>query len=578
MGFKEARQKAHDVWASLVDNKRPLIFAGAASCGRAAGVQSVISAFRTRLAEKGIEASIIEVGCVGMCYLEPIIDIKMPGKPRVSYSNINPARARKLIADHIIGGEVCEDLAIGTVGEQRADGIPGLFEHPMLAAQNRRVLRNCGLIDPTNIDHYIATGGYSGIEKAIEIGPEATIEMVKKSGLRGRGGAGFPTYRKWEFCRRSPGTPKFLICNADEGDPGAFMNRSLLEGDPHAVLEGMLIAGLAIGSSKGIIYARAEYPLAVERLKIALAQMSEYGLLGDGIMGSSFSFEIELEEGAGAFVCGEETALIAALEGRRGMPRPRPPFPAVSGLWGKPTNVNNVETLGNLPQILINGPDWFAELGTEKSKGTKTFALAGKVKRTGLVEVALGTKLRDIVFSIGGGILDEKKFKAVQTGGPSGGCIPLEMLDLPVDYERLAEAGSIMGSGGMVVMDESTCPVDIAHYFISFTQQESCGKCPPCRIGTNKMLGILQKIKSGKGTMRDLALLEELALTVKRASLCGLGQTAPNPVLSTLRYFRDEYIEHIRNRRCPAGVCRKPRKKAADNHNSNSVADATGGE
>ena len=503
------------------------------------------------------------VGCVGMCYLEPIVDIKSPQGGRISYPNVTPDVVPRLVTEHVARGAICEDLAIGTVGEPRVDGVPDLLEHPMLEPQVRRVLRNCGLIDPTNIDHYIAHGGYLGIKRALEVGPAATIDEVRRSGLRGRGGAGFPTFKKWQLCRQSSEEPKYLICNADEGDPGAFMNRSLIEGDPHCVLEGMLIAGLAIGASEGIIYVRAEYPLAIERLNHAIKQMRERGLLGQGIMDTDFSFEITLKEGAGAFVCGEETALIASLEGRRGMPKPRPPFPAVSGLWCKPTIINNVETLGNLPQLLVNGAEWFAEVGTEKSKGTKTFALAGKISRTGLIEVALGTSIKDIIFSIGGGVPDDKKLRAVQTGGPSGGCIPADMLDLPVDYEALAEAGSIMGSGGLIVMDEDTCVVDIAHYFISFTQQESCGKCPPCRIGTRRMLSLLKKIKSGKGTMGDLALLEELAWTVKNASLCGLGQTAPNPVLTTLRYFRDEYIEHIRNKRCPAGVCRKPRRKNA---------------
>jgi len=524
----------------------------------------VISTFEEHLAKEGIDATIIEVGCVGMCYLEPIVDVKSPGEARVSYANVTPDIVPRLVTDHVLRGAICEDLAVGTVGEPRADGLPDLFEHPMLKPQVRRVLRNCGLIDPASIDHYIANGGYLGIERALEIGPEATIDEVRRSGLRGRGGAGFPTFKKWQLCRESSEEPKYLICNADEGDPGAFMNRSLIEGDPHCVLEGMLIAGFTIGASEGIIYVRAEYPLAIERLKHAIEQMREHGLLGRGVMGTDFSFEITLKEGAGAFVCGEETALIAALEGRRGMPRPRPPFPAVSGLWAKPTIINNVETLGNLPQLLVNGADWFAEVGTEESKGTKTFALAGKINRTGLIEVALGTSIKDIIFAIGGGVPNDKEFKAVQTGGPSGGCIPASMLDLPVDYEALAEAGSIMGSGGLIVMDEDTCVVDIAHFFISFTQQESCGKCPPCRIGTRRMLSLLKKIKSGKGTMGDLALLEELAWTVKNASLCGLGQTAPNPVLTTLRYFRDEYLEHIRHKRCPAGVCRKPRRKGAE--------------
>ncbi|MBN2209480.1 MAG: SLBB domain-containing protein [Candidatus Coatesbacteria bacterium] len=554
---------------------KPLVFAGTASCGRAAGALEVVSAIKEHLARERIDAIVVEVGCVGMCYLEPIIDIKMPGKPRVSYANVTPEIVPRLVSEHILAGGICGDLAIGTVGQPRADNLPDIFEHPMLRGQVRRILRNCGLIDPTSIDHYIARDGYLGLKRALEIGPEATIDEVRRSGLRGRGGAGFSTFTKWQLCRQSAGEPKYLVCNADEGDPGAFMNRSLMESDPHSVLEGMLIAGFAIGASLGTIYVRAEYPLAIERLKHAVKQMGEHGFLGSRILDSDFSFDVTLNEGAGAFVCGEETALIASLEGRRGVPRPRPPFPAVSGLWGKPTAIHNVETLSNLPQLLVNGAEWFAEVGTENNRGTKTFALAGKVKRTGLIEVALGTKVRDAIFSIGGGILADREFKAVQTGGPSGGCLPADMLELPLDYEALAQAGSIMGSGGLIVMDEDTCVVDIAHYFLSFTQQESCGKCPPCRIGTQKMQDLLKKIKSRKATMGDLALLEELAWTVKNASLCGLGQTAPNPVLTTLRYFRDEYVAHIRNRRCPAGVCHAPKREPSGSQSGAPVGHKT---
>ncbi len=418
------------------------------------------------------------------------------------------------------------------------------------------ILRNCGIIDPTNFNHYVARGGYEGLEKALTWTPQQVIDEVKKSGLRGRGGAGFPTAVKWQICRDQPNDPKYLICNGDEGDPGAFMNRSLIEGDPHVLLEGLLIGGYALGAKEGYIYIRAEYPLAVERLKFAIGQMREAGFLGENILESGFSFNIQIREGAGAFVCGEETALMASIEGKRGMPRPRPPFPATSGLWGKPTVINNVETLSTVPLIIREGADQYARYGTDRSKGTKTFSLAGKVQNTGLIEVPLGTTLRHIVFDIGGGILNDKKIKAVQTGGPSGGCIPASMLDTPVDYESLTAAGTIMGSGGMIVMDENTCMVDVAHYFLSFTQRESCGKCPPCRVGTKRMLEILERVKNGEGELEDIGRLEKLAYTVKVGSLCGLGQTAPNPVLTTLRYFKDEYLAHIIDHRCPAAVCR----------------------
>jgi len=425
----------------------------------------------------------------------------------------------------------------------------------MLKPQVRICLRNCGIIDPENINHYIARDGYSGLVKALGMKPEEVIEEVKKSGLRGRGGAGFPAGLKWELCRKSPGTIKYVICNADEGDPGAFMDRSLLESDPHAVLEGMLIGAYAIGASEGFIYIRAEYPLAIERLKQAISQMEDYGLLGENILGSDFSFHLKIKQGAGAFVCGEETALMASIEGKRGMPRSRPPFPAQAGLWGKPTNINNVETWGNVSAVLQKGADWYASYGSEGNKGTKNFSLVGKIVRTGLIEVPMGIPLQEIIYGIGGGIPGDKRFKAVQTGGPSGGCLPASLLNLPVDYESLTQAGSIMGSGGMVVMDEDTCMVDVAHYFLSFTQAESCGKCVPCRLGTKQMLDILNDITHGRGKLEDIDLLLSLGEQVKAGSLCGLGQTAPNPVLTTIRYFRDEYEEHIKRHHCRAAVC-----------------------
>jgi NADH:ubiquinone oxidoreductase subunit F (NADH-binding)/NAD-dependent dihydropyrimidine dehydrogenase PreA subunit len=441
------------------------------------------------------------------------------------------------------------------VGNKGVNGIPKLFDLAMLRPQVRIVLRNCGFIDPININHYIANGCYGGLVNALKMRPEDVLEEVRKSGLRGRGGAGFPTGVKWGFCRKAPGKEKYLVCNADEGDPGAFMDRSVLEGDPHAVLEGILIGAYAIGATKGYIYCRAEYPLALERLYIALGQMREYGILGDNILGADFSFDIEIKEGAGAFVCGEETALIASIEGRRGIPRSRPPFPANSGIWGKPTNINNVETWANVSMILQRGAAWFAGYGTENSKGTKTFSLAGKVKRTGLIEVPLGIPLKQVIYDIGGGIAGDKRLKAVQTGGPSGGFIPSELLETPVDYESLTQLGSIMGSGGMVVADEDNCIVDMAKFFLTFTQAESCGKCVPCRVGTRQMLDILERICRGEGEEGDIDKLQRLAETVRDSSLCALGGTAPNPVLTSLRYFRNEYEAHIKEKRCPAVVC-----------------------
>jgi NADH:ubiquinone oxidoreductase subunit F (NADH-binding)/NAD-dependent dihydropyrimidine dehydrogenase PreA subunit len=434
--------------------------------------------------------------------------------------------------------------------------IPNYKNIPFYGKQHRVALQNCGYINPADIEEYIARDGYEGLAKALgEMPPQAVIEEVKKSGLRGRGGGGFPTGVKWGFCASSPGPKKYVICNADEGDPGAFMDRSILEGDPHAVIEGMAIGAYAMGADEGYVYCRAEYPLAILRLRHAIGQAEEYGLLGENIFNSGFNFVLHVKEGAGAFVCGEETALMASIEGQRGMPRPRPPFPAISGLWAKPSNINNVETWANVPQILYKGGDWYASMGTEKSKGTKVFALTGKVKHTGLVEVPMGIPLREIIYDIGGGILDDKEFKAVQIGGPSGGCLTKDHLDTPITYESLPALGAIMGSGGLVVMDEENCMVDIARFFLEFTQRESCGKCTPCREGTKQMLLLLEKICAGRGEMRDIDLLEELGLMVKEMSLCGLGQTAPNPVLTTLRYFRNEYEAHIKDHKCPAGSC-----------------------
>lgn len=553
--LSELRAKALAEWQALERENRPLVRVGADTSGQAAGAMDTIAAFEKQQTEGGLELTVTPVGSIGACYQEPTVLINKPGYPPILYGNVNARAAARLAKDWLQGDDPCRDLAIGIMGDQPVDGIPFLSTHPMLGKEPRIILRNCGLIDPTNFNHYLAQGGYAGFERILGLSPQEVVDEVKKAGLRGRGGAGFPTGVKWQICRDQPGEVKYLICNADEGDPGAFMNRALIEGDPHALLEGMLIGGYALGATEAYIYIRAEYPLAVERLRLGIEQMRAVGLLGENILGSDFSFDIKIREGAGAFVCGEETALIASIEGKRGMSRSKPPFPAVSGLWGKPTVINNVETLSTLPYIMRVGATTYVEHGTERSTGTKTFALAGKVKNTGLIEVPLGTPLREIVFDIGGGILDDKPVKAVQTGGPSGGCVPAEQLDTAVDYESLNAAGTIMGSGGIIVMDESTCMVDIAYYFLSFTQTESCGKCPPCRVGTKQMLEILERIKTGQGTMADLDQLETLAETVKYGSLCGLGQTAPNPVLTTLRYFRDEYVAHIVDHRCPAGVC-----------------------
>ena len=545
---------AKKAWASFQDNKEPVIYIGAASCGRAAGALDLITEIDSFLKKNKVKAKVIQVGCIGPCYLEPLIDIKMPGQPRVSYNNVNARTLSMILKSHLIEGVPHAKLAIGHFGEKDFDGIPPFYELPMLKPQVRIVLRNCGLINPEDIDQYLAVDGYQGFMKAISMTPEEVIGVVRQAGLRGRGGAGFPTYKKWTVCRNAPGEQKYLICNADEGDPGAFMNRSLIESDPHAVLEGMLIAGYAIGASKGIIYIRAEYPLAIERLKNAINQMKEYGLLGKNVLGSDFSFDIKIKEGAGAFVCGEETALIGSIEGKRGMPKSRPPFPAISGLFGKPTIINNVETMGTLPNILRNGAEWYTKFGKEGNRGTKTFSLVGKIRRPGLIEVQLGTPLREIIFDIGGGV--QKNFKAIQTGGPSGGCLSEEFLDLPVDYESLAGAGSIMGSGGLIVMDEDTCIVDVAKYFLDFIQKESCGKCVPCRVGTRHMVEILDRITHGEGNPDDLLALRTLGDTIKKGSLCALGGSAPNPVLTTLRYFRNEYLEHIKDNRCRATVCK----------------------
>lgn len=556
MTFEELRRQATLEWETLEHSPQPRILIGTATCGLAAGADAVLSTIKEQLAKHQIDANIMQVGCIGLCFAEPMVDIIKPRRPRVTYGNVTPEIATKLVEQYLVNDDPCADLAMGTIGAGRIEGIPEFYELPVLKPQVRMVLRHCGFIDPENINHYIANGGYGGFAKALKMKPEEIIAEMKKSGLRGRGGAGFSTGQKWEFCRNAAGNEKYIICNADEGDPGAFMNRSVLEGDPHAVLEGMLIGAYAIGANMGYIYCRAEYPLALKRLRIAMKQMEQLNLLGDNILGSGFNFHLKVKEGAGAFVCGEETALMASIEGQRGMPRSRPPFPANSGLWGKPTNINNVETWTNAAAIMQEGAEWFARVGTKDSAGSKTFALVGKVERTGLVEVPLGIHLRDIIYGIGGGILNGKEFKAVQTGGPSGGCLGKEYLDSPVDYETLAKAGSIVGSGGMIVLDEETCVVDLARYFLTFTQNESCGKCVPCRVGTRQMLGILERITKGEGKPDDIQQLQRLAETVRDGSLCALGGTAPNPVLTTLRYFPEEYQAHINEKRCPARSCK----------------------
>ena len=499
------------------------------------------------------EIAIVKTGCHGLCAKGPIMVVYPDA---IFYSEVKPEDVAEIVSEHLLKGRPVERL-IYDENEPEENRV-SLNDTNFYKKQTRIALRNCGVINPENIDEYIATRGYEALGKVLtEMTPDEVIQLILDSGLRGRGGAGFPTGLKWRFASGNRGNvQKYVCCNADEGDPGAFMDRSVLEGDPHVVLEAMAIAGYAIGSNQGYIYVRAEYPIAIERLRIAIGQAREYGLLGKDIFGTGFDFDIDLRLGAGAFVCGEETALMTSIEGNRGEPRPRPPFPAVKGLFGKPTILNNVETWANIPQIILNGPEWFSSVGTEKSKGTKVFALGGKINNTGLVEIPMGTTLRTVIEDIGGGIPNGKKFKAAQTGGPSGGCIPAEHFDIEIDYDNLLAIGSMMGSGGLIVMDEDNCMVDIAKFFLQFTVDESCGKCTPCRVGTKRMLEILDKITEGKGTMEDLDTLEELAYYIKENALCGLGQTAPNPVLSTLRYFRDEYIAHIKDKKCPAGVCK----------------------
>ncbi|HJB28738.1 MAG TPA: NADH-quinone oxidoreductase subunit NuoF [Candidatus Blautia faecavium] len=530
-----------------------VLVCGGTGC-TSSGSKKIIERLQQEINAAGLamEVGVVQTGCFGLCALGPIMIVYPEGS---FYSMVKEEDIPEIVQEHLLKGRVVKRLLYDETTKQ--EEVLPLQETKFYKKQKRVALRNCGVINPENIEEYIGTRGYEALGKVLtQMTPDEVIQTMLDSGLRGRGGAGFPTGLKWKFAKQNDADQKYVCCNADEGDPGAFMDRSILEGDPHVVLEAMAIAGYAIGASQGYIYVRAEYPIAVKRLQIAIDQAREYGLLGKDIFSSGFDFDIELRLGAGAFVCGEETALMTSIEGRRGEPRPRPPFPALKGLFQKPTILNNVETYANVPRIILNGPEWFASMGTEKSKGTKVFALGGKINNTGLVEIPMGTTLREIIEEIGGGIPNGKKFKAAQTGGPSGGCIPAEKMDVPIDYDNLIAIGSMMGSGGLIVMDEDTCMVDIAKFFLEFTVDESCGKCAPCRIGTRRMLEILEKITKGQGTMEDLDKLEELCEHLKANSLCALGQTAPNPVISTLRYFRDEYIAHIVDKKCPAGVCK----------------------
>jgi len=531
-----------------------VLVCGGTGC-TSSGSEKIITKFESCLAEKGLsdEIKVIRTGCFGLCALGPIVIVYPEG---AFYSMVSEDDIEEIVEEHLLKGRIVKRLLYQeTVVDD--NNIKSLNEVDFYSKQQRIALKNCGVINPEAIEEYIAFGGYTALGKVLtEMKPQEVIDVIKESGLRGRGGGGFPTGLKWQFTANSVSDKKFVACNADEGDPGAFMDRSILEGDPHALIEAMAIAAYAVGADQGYVYIRAEYPIAVNRLNIAIEQAREYGLLGKNIFDTDFSFDMELRLGAGAFVCGEETALITSIEGHRGEPRPRPPFPAVKGLFGQPTLLNNVETYANITAIINNGAEWFKSIGTEKSTGTKVFAVGGKINNTGLVEIPMGTTLREVVYDIGGGIPNGKRFKAAQTGGPSGGCIPASLMDTPIDYDSLMAIGSMMGSGGLIVMDEDNCMVDIAKFFLEFTVDESCGKCAPCRIGTKRLLEILTKITEGNGTMEDIDKLEELCYSIKESALCGLGQTAPNPVLSTLKYFREEYIAHVKDKKCPAGVCK----------------------
>jgi len=550
---------------------KPMIYVGAGTCGLGAGAAETIAAIKAYLKTKKLDADIMEVGCIGLCAVEPIVDVQLPGKNRVSFQRVTHDRVENILDQAFSAKYDAKDL-LGQIqmgASEKCKNVPDFNKHPFFAKQKRIVLKNCGLINPESIEEYITFGGYAGLYKTLTKHTGAEIcDIIEKSGLRGRGGGGFPTGRKWRIANQQVSKQKYLVCNADEGDPGAFMDRAVIEGDPHRLIEGMAIGAYAIGASVGYVYIRAEYPLAITRLKIAIERLKKLGFLGKNIFGTDFSFELKIKMGAGAFVCGEETALINSIEGFRGMPRPRPPFPAVSGLFGKPTVINNVETFANVAEILVMGADWFSSVGTESSKGTKVFALSGKIVNTGLVEIAMGTSIRTIIYDIAGGIAKGKKFKAVQIGGPSGGCITDVNLDIPIEYESLIKVGAMMGSGGLVVMDEDNCMVDVAKFFMEFIQRESCGKCIPCREGTRRMLEILESItskpvnseKAALERMKGIMQLEKLATVIKDTSLCALGQTSPNPILSTLKWFRKEYEEHIFERKCATHTCTELRK------------------
>ncbi len=550
--YQELKKRASEKAAVL--QEKPYVMVGTATCGRAAGALKILDVFKEEVQKHQVEAEVMEVGCLGHCYAEPMVIVYKPGFPALCYGNVDEGIASRLVSDFLVGDDPCFEFAMAAL--EPNDFFPTFADYPRGVYEQKIVLEACGLIDPEEIDHYIARDGYSALVRALAAEPGAVVDEIKDSRLRGRGGAGFPTGKKWEICRNADAGEKYVICNADEGDPGAFMDRALLESNPHQLIEGLIIAAYAVGASQGYIYVRAEYPLAIDRLRTALQQARDNGLLGDNILGSGFSFDIRIFQGSGAFVCGEETALIASIEGKPGIPSHRPPFPAVSGLRGKPTLIDNVKTLSYVPHIMRNGAEWFKGIGTPESPGTAVFALAGKVVGTGLVEVPMGTSLRTLIYDVGNGIKDDKGFKAVQIGGPSGGCLPESALDLTIDFDSLQHAGAMMGSGGLVVLDEDDCMVEIARFFLEFTQNESCGKCTFCRLGTKQMLEILTDITKGQGKPEDLELLWELAEDIKAGSLCGLGKTAPNPVLSTLRFFRDEYEVHIHEGRCPARKCK----------------------
>ncbi|MFC2068204.1 NADH-ubiquinone oxidoreductase-F iron-sulfur binding region domain-containing protein [Chloroflexota bacterium] len=553
--FQNIKRHAQSQWLELWHNNHSVIMVGMATCGRAAGALEVTQALRNEIKKQNLNCPVIEVGCLGHCYAEPLIIISKPGYPPICYGYVNLVIAERLVRDFILGDNPRLEFALAAMEEN--DLVPSFLDFPRANLENKVILSNCGQIDPKQINHYLANEGYTALVKVLGMLPSKVIAQVKKAELRGLGGAGFPTGQKWESCYEARGKVKYIIGNGDEGDPGAFMDRSILESDPHSVIEGMVIAGYAIGAKQGYIYVRAEYPLAIEHVQTALHQAKKINLLGKHILGSDFSFNIKLFQGSGAFVCGEETALISSIEGASGMPHYRPPYPTISGLNKKPTVINNIKTLANIRHIINNGPKWFVGIGTKNSKGTAVFALAGKILNTGLVEVPMGTTLRQIIFDVGGGIPNGKHLKAVQIGGPSGGCIPESTLNLPIDFDSLNESGAMMGSGGMVVLDECDCMVEIARYFLEFTQRESCGKCTFCRLGTKQMLEILSDITQGQGKLEDLDVLDQLAEDVKSGSLCGMGKTAPNPILTTLHFFRDEYKAHIVEGRCPALMCQK---------------------